>query len=97
MPGLYRLLAHWLAYLAHVAVELLPLFKDPDIVEICHKVVRRIDEVMPIVIEGLVAGPPPFAAEVAGQQRGSLGIYRGTTSPQMIVFSRLLRDALPAR
>lgn len=97
VPGLYRLLAHWPAYLAHVAVELLPLFKDPDIVEICHKVVRRIDEIMPIVIEGLVAGPPPFDAEVAGQLRGSLGIYRGTTSPQMIVFSRLLRDALPAR
>ena len=70
------------------------MFERPDIVETCHDIVRRIDDVMPILIDGIVAGHP-FDAQVADQLRGSLGVYRGTTSPQMIVFSSLLRDALP--
>jgi len=96
VPGLYRFLAHWPAYLAHVAVELLPLFGRSDIVDSCHDVVRRVDEMMPTVTEGLVAGTPPFDAKTANRLRGSLSIYQGTTSPQMIVFSTLLREALPA-
>ena len=58
VPGLYRLLAHWSAYLGHVAVELLPLLERPDIVQTGHDIVRRIDDVMPIIIDGIVAAPP---------------------------------------
>jgi hypothetical protein len=95
VPGLYRLLAHWPGYLAHVAVEILPLFQRPDIMAICHEIVERIDAVVPPFTRGLTAAPKPFDATIAAALRGSLGVYRGTTSPQMIVFSTLLRDALP--
>lgn len=95
VPGLYRLLAHWPGYLAHVAVEILPLFQRLDILATCHDVVARIDAVVPPLTRGLTAPPQPFDAATADALRGSLGVYRGTTSPQMIVFSTLLRDALP--
>jgi hypothetical protein len=96
VPGLYRLLAHWPGYLAHVAVEILPLFQRPDILATCHEVVERIDAVVPLLSRGLSSPSKPFDAATAEALRGSLGVYRGTTSPQMIVFSTLLRDALPA-
>ena len=96
IPGLYRLLAHWPAYVAHVAVELIPLFTRPEIVDVCRDIVGRIDTIGPALTEGLVAGPLPFDAATAERLRLSLRVYRGTTSPQMIVFSTLLRDALPA-
>ena len=35
VPGLYRLLAHWPPYFAHVAVEIVPLLRCDDVVEIC--------------------------------------------------------------
>ncbi len=95
VPGLYRLLAHWPGYLAHVAVDILPLFRRPDILATCHDIVQRIDAVVPPLSRGLTAPPKPFDAATADALRGSLGVYRGTTSPQMIVFSTLLRDALP--
>ena len=95
VPGLYRLLAHWPAYVAHVAVELQPLFSRPDIIEACRDIVERIDAIGPALTESLVAGPPPFDEAIAERLRISLQVYRGTTSPQMIVFSSLLRDALP--
>lgn len=96
VPGLYRLLAQWPGYLAHVAVELIPLFDRPDIQTICRDIIQRIDDIVPPLTEGLRAGPAPFDADTAEALRGSLRVYRGTTSPQMIVFSALLRDALPS-
>lgn len=94
VPGLYRLLAHWPGYLAHVAVEILPLFQRPDVLATCHDIVERIDAVVPTLSRDLTAAPQPFDTATADALRGSLGVYRGTTSPQMIVFSTLLRDAL---
>ena len=96
VPGLYRLLARWPQYLAHIAVEIGPLFKCPDVVEICSEIVARVDAVVPPLVEGLSAGPKPFDSDTANKLRRSLRIYRGQTSPQMIVFSTILRDALPA-
>ena len=95
VPGLYRLLAHWPHYLAHVTVAIGPLFKREDIVEICSQVVARIDAVVPPLAEDLSAGPMPFDSDTADALRSSLRVYRGLTSPQMIVLSAILQDALP--
>ncbi len=97
VPGLYRLLAHWPGYLAHVAVDILPLLQRPEILATCHDIVQKIDAVVPPLSRGLTAPPKPFDAATIDALRGSLVVYRGTTSPQMIVFSTLLRDALPGR
>ena len=95
VPGLYRLLAHWPPYLAHVAVEIVPLFWRDDVVEICSQIVTRIDSVVPPLAEDLRL-VRAFRLETADALRGSLRVYRGLTSPQMIVFSAILKDALPA-
>tara|TARA_B100001123_G_scaffold102235_1_gene118274 strand:+ start:71 stop:901 length:831 start_codon:yes stop_codon:yes gene_type:complete len=95
VPGLFRLLAHWPSYLAHVAVELTPLFNHHDIIAVCSDIVARIDTIGPALAEELVARKPPFDTSTAERLRVLLHVYRGTTSPQMIVFSNLLRDALP--
>lgn len=95
VPGLYRLLANWPAYLAHVASEILPLFGRPEIRAACSDVERRIDAVVPRFTAALAAPKPPFDATVGTEIAASLGVYRGT-SPQMIVFSAMLRNALPA-
>ena len=88
-------LARWPQYLAHIAVEIGPLLRCPDVVDICSEIVARIDALVPLLAEDLSAGPMPFDADTAKRLRGSLRIYRGQTSPQMIVFSSILRDALP--
>ena len=93
--GLVSALGALAVYLAHVAVAIGPLFKRDDIVGICSEIVSWIDSVVPPLTEGLSAGPPPFDAETTEALRGPLRVYRGLTSPQMIVFSAILRDALP--
>ena len=80
---------------ATFAVAIGPLFKREDIVDICSQVVARIDAVVPPLAEGLSAGPMPFDSDSADALRGSLRVYRGLTSPQMIVFNAILQDALP--
>ena len=95
VPGLYRLLANWPAYLAHLAVELLPLFDDPRIRALCREVEGRIDYIIPPLAASLSASPPPFDETSRRAILASLDVYRGT-SPQMIVFSAILRQALPS-
>ena len=94
VPGLYRLLAHWPAYLAHVAAGLLPLFASPDIRRACRDVEARIDAIVPAFAADLAAPLPPFERATGAAILSSLDTYRGT-SPQMIVFSAMLRAALP--
>ena len=99
VPGLYRMLAHWPAYLAHVATELGPRFGDPVTRGCCHALAARVDAAANELLANLPGPPPqpprPPAAEhpavLAAVQR-----YRGT-SPEMVVFATLLRDALPAQ
>ena len=94
VPGLYRLLAHWPSYLAHVAVAIGPLFKRDDIVGICSEIVSWIDR---------SCRPSPRACRrgrrlsTPRQPRRCVARFGfiGLTSPQMIVFSAILRDALP--
>jgi hypothetical protein len=97
VPGLYRLLAHWPAYLAHVATLIEPLLKNDSAraerQELAARIVAAADEVL--------AGLPPLSTHYrppsAAHRRAiiaAIHTYRGT-SPEMIVVGTLLRDALP--
>jgi len=98
VPGLYRMLAHWPGYLAHLATVLAPRFDDAATKMSCADVLDRIDAAVPEVFARLPALPalppvPPsaeFDYVLAATDR-----YR-ETSPEMIVFGTLIRNALPA-
>jgi len=98
VPGLYRMLAHWPAYLAHVATVLRPRLVDAGTAAGCRGLLDRIDAVVPEVfarLPALPARPPMPPREEHGDVLAALERYR-ETSPQMIVFGSLIRDALPA-
>lgn len=98
VPGLYRMLAQWPGFMAHVATVLQPAFRDPGTRASCQRLLDAIDAEIPTVFAALPSLPltPPtpsrrdFAAVLS-----ALEAYR-KTSPEMVVFSRLIRDALPA-
>jgi hypothetical protein len=98
VPGLYRMLANWPAYLAHVATVLRPRFADPATLASCRAVLDRIDGAVPALLArlpALPATPPAPPREQHAAVLAALARYR-ETSPQMVVFGALVRDALPA-
>ena len=98
VPGLYRLLARWPGFVAHVATVLQPHFRDPETRVICRRLLEAVDAELPAVFAALPPlsekPPAPPQTEFAGVL-AALDAYR-KTSPEMVVFSRLIRDALPA-
>ena len=98
VPGLYRMLASWPAFLAHVAMVLPPHLQDAATGAACQRVLDAVDAEIPAVFAALPmppATPPmPPAGEFA-DVRAALDTYR-TTSPEMVVFGRMIGDALPA-
>jgi hypothetical protein len=97
VPGLYRMLAQWPTFMAHVATVLQPQFRDPGTREACQRVLSAIDA----EIAGVFATLPPLGDRPAAPPKeefpevlSALDAYR-KTSPEMIVFSRAIRDALP--
>jgi hypothetical protein len=96
VPGLYRQIAQWPAYLAHVATLVAPLLGDDG------ARARRADIARAVIdgAAGIVATlPPPPELTPPGDAQckallGAIKAYR-VTSPEMIVFGTLLRDALP--
>lgn len=96
VPGLYRMLAGWPAFLAHVATVLGPHLHDAATAAACAHVLTAVDAEVPAVFAALPALPasaPPPGGEVASVL-AALDTYR-RTSPEMIVFGRMLGDALP--
>jgi hypothetical protein len=95
VPGLYRMLAHWPSLLAHFAVELGPRFRSDEKTVAAAELLRKIDEAVAGVLKSLPAPrrPAPSREEAAHLVRMIDG-YR-VTSPEMILFGRLIRDALP--
>lgn len=97
VPGLYRYFAIWPAYLAHIATELTPLMADAGVREAGLAMARRITGAAP----GIVAKLPPVPRD---QPRpgpvetkaiiAALDTFKAT-SPEMVIFSTLLKDALP--
>ena len=96
VPGLYRMLAQWPAFTAHVATALGPHFDDSETRAACRRLLEAVDAEIPAVFAALptlaVSAPMPAAAEFA-EVRMALDAYR-KTSPEMVVFSRMIRDAL---
>jgi hypothetical protein len=99
VPGLYRLLAGWPSFLAHVATVLPPALADPAAQAALRAVNETVDAVVPAVfatLPSLAARPPaPPEAEFAGVL-AALDTYR-ETSPEMVVAARMIGRALPAR
>ena len=97
VPGLYRMLARWPHFIAHVATVLGPQLRDTATQGLCTRMLRALDAEIPGVFAALPALPasphvPPSSEFDA--VRAVLDGYR-KTSPEMIVFSRAIRDALP--
>jgi hypothetical protein len=97
VPGLYRMLASWPAFLAHVATVLRPHLDDPATRAAGQRLLAAVDAEIPPVFASLPPLPgapaPPPAAEHAAVL-AALDTYR-KTSPEMVVFGRMLGDALP--
>lgn len=97
VPGLYRMIAAWPGLLAHVATVLRPLLDDGGTQAACQRLLATVDaEVGPVF--ALLPPPPPApprppAADVPAVL-AALDTYR-KTSPEMVVFGRMLGDALP--
>jgi hypothetical protein len=97
VPALYRLFAPWPPLLAHVAVMLRPQFDDPAASTACRQlfaaIEREIDQLWPAITD---PGPAPQLPEHP-QTRiliAAIDRYR-QTSPQMVVFASMIRNALP--
>ncbi|MCH9674609.1 MAG: hypothetical protein K0U93_24430 [Gammaproteobacteria bacterium] len=95
VPGLYRMLARWPKYFAHLATVLAPRLTDEATCASCDRFLARIDAESDRVFQTL---PPPSRATPDVAEHASilavLERYR-QTSPQMVIYGALIRDALP--
>ncbi len=96
VPGLYRMIAAWPGLLAHVATVLRPLLDDGATRAACARLLASVDAEIAPVFALLPPGPdsPPRPAEDVPAVLAALDTYR-KTSPEMVVFGRMLGDALP--
>lgn len=97
VPGLYRMLASWPAFLAHIATILRPRLTDATTLAAGQKLLAAVDAEIPALFAALPSLPPappmPPEGEFAAV-RSALDTYR-KTSPEMVVCGRLIGDALP--
>jgi hypothetical protein len=95
VPGLYRMLAHWPGLLAHLAVVLRPHLAGEQKVDVATGLLGAIDAAVADIRDRL---PPTQRAQPdAGETTHLLRMIEGyrVTSPEMIFFGRLIREALP--
>ena len=97
VPGLWRILAHWPGFLAHICDAFGPLLRDPSVLDACERIAERITAVAPSVLPALgpPAEPAPLAPAETAAVLSAIRAYRGT-SPQMVGFGTLILEALPA-
>ena len=97
VPGLYRMLASWPDFLAHATTVLRPHLDDVATRAACQELLAAVDAEIPAVFAGLPplpATPPMPPAHEFAEVLAALDTYR-KTSPEMVVFGRMLGDALP--
>jgi hypothetical protein len=95
VPGLYRMLAAWPAFLAHLATALRPLMEDPATHSAYARVNAAIDARIPALFAELPTLPSAPPADDVPGVRAALDAYR-RTSPEMVVVGRVIERALPA-
>jgi hypothetical protein len=97
VPGLYRMLATWPGFLAHIATILRPRLTDATTLAAGQKLLAAVDAEIPAVFAALpslpTAPPMPPEGEFA-PVRSALDTYR-KTSPEMVVCGRMIGEALP--
>lgn len=96
VPGLYRMIAHWPGLLAHYAVELGPRFVSAEKTEAARVLLRAIDAAVGEILPNIPTPKRPLPSR--GEAEHLVGMIDGyrVTSPEMILFGRLIRDSLPA-
>jgi hypothetical protein len=97
VPGLYRMLAAWPAFLAHVATVLRSTLDGESARAAARQVLDAIDAAVPVVFAQLPpmpATPPRPSSLESAAVLAALDTYR-LTSPEMIIVGRALADALP--
>lgn len=98
VPGLYRMLATWPGFLAHIATLLLPQLADAATLAAGQRLLAAVDAQIPAVFAALPpppAEPPRPPDKEFDAVRSALDTYR-KTSPEMVVVGRMIGDALPA-
>ena len=97
VPGLYRLFAPWPAYMAHAVTLVEPVLKSDTErakrVSIATTIIEAADDIiadLPPILADLVPPTPEQGTEIIN----AIHTYR-VTSPEMVTFGTLLRDALP--
>lgn len=97
VPGLYRMLAGWPAFLAHVATVLRPNLDDAATRAAGQRLLAAVDAEIPRVfatLPPLPASPAMPPTDQFAEVLAALDTYR-KTSPEMVVVGRMLGDALP--
>jgi hypothetical protein len=98
VPGLYRMLASWPGFLAHVATVLSPHLHDSVTRAACRRLLEAVDAEVPAVFAMLPSLSTAISMPSSGEFAdvlAALDSYR-ETSPQMVVFGRMIGEALPA-
>ena len=98
LPGVYRHLANWPAYLAHVGAVMWPYLETGEILRASASIAdaagKAADELvsrLPVAGDGL---PPPAPAQA--EEMSAILSTMTQKIPEMIVICNLLGDALPA-
>jgi hypothetical protein len=97
VPGLYRYFAIWPGYLAHVATELSPLMQDKAVQDAGRRMAKRITEAAPSIVAKLPPAPKDLPRPGPKETEAiiaALDMFKAT-SPEMVIFSTLLKRALP--